>query len=660
MKARYRAGAAVAAMAAMAALTPQARAAQAEGVEAQPSGKTSENAVTQADDAFGTNVGIESSGIYNENDARGFSPLKAGNARLDGVYFDPVAPMTNRLRTGNAIRIGFAAIDYPFPAPTGIVDNSLRTVGAQFGADVSAMLMPYGGGVMEANVRVPLHGDRLGVAAGFSYGLNHQVDGSVQEAYAGMVKPVVRVGNVEVSPFIAITNGNNAQSRPLTIVSGDFLPGLPPQGRYLGQRWARNVNTGTLYGVTVKAPISTRLSLRAGVFNSRFTRERNFTELFGVLDAAGNASHRLLADPQQTSHALSGELQLAWHLTGGPVEHRVIAGFRGRNRHTQAGGSDVLDFGRVTYGEQDPELQPAFRFRPLNESELTQTSFMLGYMGAWRHIARVNLGIQKTDYRAESRDSRGLTTSRDSTWLVNAALAVNLADNLSFFVGTEHGLEDSGSAPENAINRNEQLAATRTSQYEAGLRWKLGRSHLLIGAFQIRKPYFSFDAGNRFVELGEERHRGIELSLVGNIGSRLNVLAGAVLMQPEVTGAGRDAGLVGSRPTGTPSQYVRVDANYRPGLWEGFTLTSSAIFQGRRAVGARPQATLGGDQLMLPSRATLDIGFRQQWRVGGKPVSLRFTLNNIFDNRGWRVVSANTLMPDDSRRIFAVLSVDLF
>jgi len=52
--------------------------------------RADENAVTQAEDAFGYSVGRESLGIYDAGNARGFSPTDAGNRRIDGLYFAPV------------------------------------------------------------------------------------------------------------------------------------------------------------------------------------------------------------------------------------------------------------------------------------------------------------------------------------------------------------------------------------------------------------------------------------------------------------------------------------------------------------------------------------------------------------------------------------------
>src|SRR5262245_48620736 len=48
--------------------------------------RTQENVTTGSEDAFGRSIGNESIGIYNEADVRGFSPIEAGNVRLEGLY----------------------------------------------------------------------------------------------------------------------------------------------------------------------------------------------------------------------------------------------------------------------------------------------------------------------------------------------------------------------------------------------------------------------------------------------------------------------------------------------------------------------------------------------------------------------------------------------
>ena len=50
--------------------------------------RADENAVKAADDAFGVSVGNEEIGLYGDSDARGFSPVAAGNIRMEGLYVD--------------------------------------------------------------------------------------------------------------------------------------------------------------------------------------------------------------------------------------------------------------------------------------------------------------------------------------------------------------------------------------------------------------------------------------------------------------------------------------------------------------------------------------------------------------------------------------------
>jgi iron complex outermembrane recepter protein len=53
--------------------------------------RADENATVSADDAFGTIIGSESVGIYVSGTVRGFSAYDAGNARIEGLYYDELA-----------------------------------------------------------------------------------------------------------------------------------------------------------------------------------------------------------------------------------------------------------------------------------------------------------------------------------------------------------------------------------------------------------------------------------------------------------------------------------------------------------------------------------------------------------------------------------------
>jgi len=624
--------------------------------------RAQENAVSSADDAFGSSVGLESTGIYSEQDTRGFSPSKAGNARIDGVYYDPVGALSSRLRYANVVRVGFAAEDYPFQAPTGIIEYRFRPFPNAFGTSLGYNFMAFGGFIREFDLRAPIIKDHLAYLGGAAQSDLRQSDGASNTAFGITHRFIARFGGVEFAPFVSTSWFLDNHVRPLTVVTGDTLPKIPEVRRYLGQDWANGHYDNHQFGGVLKAAITKNLSLRAGLFHAKGNRPENYSEIYNLQSAGSGimpslASHVVISDPLQAIHSTSGEAQLALRLGSGRWQHRIIAGFRARDRLTQTGGSDVQSYGIVAYGQPDPHPQPVFAFTAPNDGRVRQHALMLGYTGKLEGIGMVNLGVQKARYRGTSRDGRTgiVTSSSDDPWLYNATIGFDLTKAISIYAATEKGLEDSGTAPENAINRNEQLPATLSRQYEAGVRWKFSGGQLAVNAFQITKPYFSFDQSRLFTEVGKIRLRGVEASLSGHFGKRLQLVAGAVATQPRVID--RLPG-VGERPAGFPSLYARIDVNYRTDIFGGLTPTATLSHTGARAVGASPLASLGGKQLMVPGYTTLDLGLRQSFKLGAVPMSFRALMWNVADAASWKVVGPNSLYMEERRRFNLTVTAD--
>ena len=330
--------------------------------------RAQENAVASADDAFGSSVGLEQTGIYSDQDTRGFSPSKAGNARIDGVYYDPVGALSSRLRSGNVVRVGFAAEDYPFHAPTGIIEYRLRPFPTELGTSFGYNVMAFGGYIREWDLRAPIGGDRVALIGGLAQSDLRQSDGAGNAAFGVTARVIARLGNVEFAPFAATSWFTQNHVRPLTVVTGDALPKLPEVRRYLGQDWASGHYDNHTFGGVLKAAIGKNLSLRAGLFHAKGNRPENYSEIFNLQQSTSGvapvlASHTVISDPLHRIHSTSGEAQLALRLGSGRWQHRIIAGFRARDRLTQTGGSDVRAYpGTVPYGQPDPRPQPVFAF----------------------------------------------------------------------------------------------------------------------------------------------------------------------------------------------------------------------------------------------------------------------------------------------------------
>jgi iron complex outermembrane receptor protein len=133
---------------------------------AVPQGRAEENAVRQAEDAFGTTIGRETIGIYSSGSVRGFSPIAAANARIDGLYYDQATPPNPRIRRSTSIKVGLSAQGYLFPAPTGVVDYALRRPGTEALLSTTVGLNSLGDKSLEFDAELPLASDTLSLGAG--------------------------------------------------------------------------------------------------------------------------------------------------------------------------------------------------------------------------------------------------------------------------------------------------------------------------------------------------------------------------------------------------------------------------------------------------------------------------------------------------------------
>jgi iron complex outermembrane receptor protein len=200
---------------------------------------TKDDALAESDDAFGTNVGLESTGIYTEHETRGFNPLDAGNVRINGIYFDQVSFLTNKLRATTAIRVGFSAVETPFVAPTGVVEHGMRPFPKDLGASLTYTRFYYGGMFIEGEARGPVMDDRVGISAGFGYSKMAMADGAKSESWGISLRSIIKIGKFEFSPYYGGGKFTRNDAKPVAVVTDGYRPKIPPTGKYLGQEWVR-------------------------------------------------------------------------------------------------------------------------------------------------------------------------------------------------------------------------------------------------------------------------------------------------------------------------------------------------------------------------------------------------------------------------------------
>lgn len=603
--------------------------------------RAGENVATQSSDAFGRSVGSDKSGLYSNEEVRGFNPVDAGNVRLEGLYFDQVDRLSPRITDGNTIRVGPASQRYPFPAPTGLVDYSLTqphgTASYSFNLENGGSNSMGLGGSFE--FKQPIDGERLGLSGGAGWRNGHRYEGGeTKYRTVGATLAWRPASDVQVLLFGGAFYFRSDEARPTYYPGATAPPPRLARGQDLSQPWTGRNATNWAYGAVVKAPLG-GLGLEAGVFYNGRTQDTIFSDLlFGVAQDGSVASRRIIADGNNRDASLSGEVRLVRQWRSGGLDQRLIASLRGRSRDRRFGGSRSLALGPSTILNPDVRPEPAYVLGPKNLDDVRQLTYGLSYSLVAEHRFAIDASLSQTRYRKAldyADPALADPVTRETAELWNVTGSVHLARGLAFFAGASHGMEEALVAPDVAVNRAEAPPAVHTRQIEAGFKYSINAHLTLIaGAFSITKPYFNLDPTQRYRQLGTLRNKGLELSLTGRIAPGLTVVGGTMLLDPQISGEAVDQGLIGPRPVGQIRRRSVLSLDWRPQAGSSpFSFDLSVESLSSRTGNA-------ANTLAAPARTVVNLGARYRFKAAGADWLLRPVLLNAFDTYGWNVSSS--------------------
>ncbi len=615
--------------------------------------RAGENAINAAQDAFGTQVGNESIGLYNAMDVRGFSPTEAGNLRLEGLYFDRQGDTTNRIVTGSTVRVGLSAQSYPFMAPTGVVDYRLRMPGERPITSVVTTFGPFDAFGIEADTQMPL-GDKLAMGAGVA--AIKEKSPTDTRSFVWNMGALLRWrpnDRIEIVPFGAVNFRFDRESGHTITTAGPFLPPEVDRDIYYGQYWIPFSSEQSAWGFTARADLGDDWTFRTGWFRSLNWRVEQGEALFRNTQPDGRTDRFAVIIPGNILGSWSGEARLSKIMYEGPRRHTVHGSFRGRFKTRTFGGSTTIPLGPGVIGVSDFEAEPRWTFGPQSAARVRQGTGGIAYEGLWPRVGEISLGVQKTFYRrASETPNNPVVVSKDSPWLFNGTVAAYLSEDFAVYGSWTRGLEESGEAPQTAINRGESVPATRTEQIDAGFRYAIAPGLRLVGGvFEVKKPFFNVNTNNFFLQVGDVRHRGAELSITGQVLPGLTVVAGTVLLKARTEGQNVTAGLIGAVPLGRFPHIMRLNLQYSPKTWNGFSLDTQI-----ENVSSRYADLL--NRVRAPSYTTINIGGRYAFRVRDNPATLRIQVQNITDVFAWSVSQTASFAPIDQRRFVVSLSTD--
>lgn len=230
-------------------------------------------------------------------------------------------------------------------------------------------------------------------------------------------------------------------------------------------------------------------------------------------------------------------------------------------------------------------------------------------------------------------------------------LVLRPLQNVSLYANYVEGLSRGDVAPTTASNAGETFAPYRTKQYEAGVKVEYGKFGATLAGFQITKPSGEL-SGGVFSVSGEQRVRGLELSLYGEVTPQLRLLGGLTLLDGKLTKTAVAANR-GNTPIGVAPVQLNLGAEWDVPWLKGLTLTGTLVHTGEQYINA-------ANTQSLPDWTRIDIGARYATEVAGRKTVFRAAVQNVTAEKYWSsVASFGTFYLGAPRTYRLSMSVDL-
>lgn len=615
-----------------------------------------DNAALQSADAFGQQVGNEATGLYSVEEVRGFDPVEAGNARIEGLYFDQVDRLPARLTDSSSIKVGLSAERYAFPAPTGLVDHRLTKPGGEVFTRLDIDSGEFFGPIMVFEYAAPIDGERLAMTGSLGGRVRPRPEGgNQQQRFFHVGLRWNPAGGTELMVFGGGIRTRDAEARPIIFPAGSFVPSRMKRQKDLSQPWADSSDLISILGAVGQLPLGP-VRIEGGIFRHRIDHRWTFADLnTGVTPDQAVASRTIIADADNLEQSLSGELRVVGDLRTGSFLHTVSASARGRHKERLFGGAQRIALGPSTLVERDVRPQPTFRPGLNSHDDVQQLTGGFAYNLRWAGGINLDAGLSHTTYRKAVDFADPLVSdpvTRDSPLLWNISASVPILAGVRAFASASRGMEEAPVAPEIAANRSEAPPAIRTSQEEGGVRVTIGGVSLVAGYFNIAKPYFNLDPARQYRQLGTLAVKGIELSLAGQILPGLTVVAGNVFLDGRISGEAVASGLIGERPIGLERRRTAVNLDWR--LAGGTSPWSFDL----AIEGVASRIADAANSFSAPGYTTLGLGARYRFSVGETAFVLRPRIDNALDAYGWQVTDSGGFLYISGRTAQVRLTAD--
>ncbi|MEB0136008.1 TonB-dependent receptor [Actimicrobium sp. CCC2.4] len=449
-----------------------------------------------------------------------------------------------------------------------------------------------------------------------------------------------RTANVRLSADAGFQEHKLTAPRPsVTLAGGIALPPAPDASRNFAQPWTYSNERDTFGTVRGEVDLSKDVVAWAAL-GARSGNEGNVLTPLTVSRSTGAASlYRF--DNQRRDTVRTGEIGVRGTVQTGPVSHSLsatLSGFSLDSRNAYALSDFYINpLASNIYTPVDAAAPAATFFTggnlaaPLTTRKSNLSSYALAdTMSFANDRVLLTIGARNQTIKDVSYDyTSAAETSRYDQSMVTpmAGLVIKPMKDVSVYANYIEGLQQGAVASGNGVtNLGQTFAPYKSKQKEIGIKYDAGTVGMSAAVFTTAQPS-AYVRNNVFGVFGEQRNRGLELSVFGTPVRGVRVLGGLTVLDAKQVSTvdgihdGKDA-------IGVPRQQFNLGAEWDVPGARGLTLTG-------RTVVTSSQYADGANTQELPSWTRVGVGARYVTLFGERALTLRARVDNLTDKNYW-------------------------
>lgn len=381
--------------------------------------------------------------------------------------------------------------------------------------------------------------------------------------------------------------------------------------------------------------LTDHISAYAGFGQARYTYDGYINGTRVVLTkAAGDTGAATAATYNQGgyTHGTTGEVGLRGNFQTGIVSHQTV--LSANAQQTTTGAASVATSSSYTTNIYDPISNPTLAGSHGNVVRTADNRYnslsLSDTLGFYGDLVQLTLGAREQSVR--QRMATPQAYDEDALTPFAGVVIKPWGPHVSLYANYIEGLSPGQTVSSSYANYGETLAPYKTRQAETGVKWDAGRVTNTLALFRIVKPStvsIANSSGLPTLALdGEQRNRGVEWNVMGQLAPQWRILGGAAYTQGKQVRAST-ASNNGKKAAGVPEWTVNLGTELdTPWLLQGLSFNARVTYTDAQYLDS-------ANTLEIPSWTRWDAGVKYDTRVSGKPLVLRLAVENLTNEYYW-------------------------